>query len=202
LNFGRPRSKLFFLALAPNLKLPGPLRAETTLAKLHAFMRSLGTAASGPGRVYLTGGASALLYEWRPTTIDIDIKGVPEPPGFFEAIVQIKEQLDVNVELAAPDQFIPELPSWQQRSIFIGKFGQVDFFHYDFYSQALAKLERGHTRDKSDVIAMLALGLIRVERLLELFEEIEPKLIRYPAITPSAFRTEVTAFCNTHSNPT
>ena len=177
------------------------MRAETNLAKLHAFMRALGSAASGPGRVYLTGGASALLYQWRPTTIDIDIKATPEPPGFFEAIVQIKEQLDVNVELAAPDQFIPELPSWQQRSVFIGKFGHIEFYHYDFYSQALAKLERGHSRDKTDVKSMLSLGLIRLARLQELFDEIEPKLLRYPAITPSAFRSAVAEFCNANTTP-
>jgi hypothetical protein len=31
------------------------------------------------GRIYLTGGATALLYGWRSTTIDVDLKANPEP---------------------------------------------------------------------------------------------------------------------------
>ena len=32
-----------------------------------------------------------------------------------------KDTLDVNVELAAPDQFIPALPGWRERSEFIAE---------------------------------------------------------------------------------
>ena len=61
----------------------------------------------------------------------------------------------MNIELAAPDQFIPELPEWRDRSQFIESIGKVDFYHYDFYSQALAKLERGHDRDLKDVTYLI-----------------------------------------------
>ncbi|MDQ7828028.1 MAG: hypothetical protein QN122_05460 [Armatimonadota bacterium] len=30
-----------------------------------------------PARVYFTGGATALLYGWRETTLDVDVKLVP-----------------------------------------------------------------------------------------------------------------------------
>lgn len=128
---------------------------------------------------------------WRETTLDMDIKLDPEPRGIFEQIPRIKDELDVNIELAAPDQFIPELPRWRERSQFIDKFGQVEFYHYDFYSQALAKLERNHARDTSDVGGMLRLDLIEKSRLWDLFLEVESKLIRYPSIDPSAFRGRV-----------
>jgi len=39
-------------------------------------------------------------------------------------------------------------------------------------------------------------GLIETGRLLELFAQIEPQLIRYPAIDPASFRAAVTAFCH------
>jgi len=55
----------------------------------------------------------------------------------------------------------------------------------------LAKIERGHTRDVSDVTAMLDLGLIDPRRTLEYFSQIEPQLYRYPAIDPSSFRRAV-----------
>ncbi len=65
-------------------------------------MRLLGRAARSEGTIYLVGGASAVLVGWRETTVDIDMKLDPEPRGVFEAIARAKEQLKVNVELAAP----------------------------------------------------------------------------------------------------
>jgi hypothetical protein len=64
----------------------------------------------------------------------------------------------------------------------------VSFYHYDFYSQALAKIERGHTQDGADVGHMLNTGLVRPGRLRELFEAIVPRLYRYPAIDPPSLR--------------
>lgn len=158
-------------------------------------MAALGNSVKGTGHVYLTGGATALLHGWRDTTIDVDLKADPEPDGFFEAIASLKDSLDVNIELAAPDQFIPELPGWRERSRFIAKHGSIEFHHYDLYSQALAKIERGHERDISDVASMLSRQLINKNRLWELFQAIEPALIRYPAITASLFRQSVEAIC-------
>lgn len=63
--------------------------------------------------------------------------------------------------------------------------------YYDFYAQALAKIERGHRQDVSDVRGMGKLGLICGSRLIELFESIEPSLVRYPAIDPHSFRSSV-----------
>ena len=39
----------------------------------------------------------------------------------------------MNVELASPSDFILPLPGWEERSVFIERFGKVSFFHYDFY---------------------------------------------------------------------
>jgi hypothetical protein len=140
------------------------------------------------------GGATAVLHGWRATTVDIDIKMDPEPAGAFEAISAIKDDLDVNVELAAPDQFIPPLPGWQERSLFVAQHGGVEFFHYDPVSQALAKLERGHARDLDDVRAMLHRGLVPRSDLLMRFGQIRASLPRYPGIDPGAFEAKVRAF--------
>jgi len=154
-------------------------------------MRSLGGHATVEGRIYFTGGVSALLMKWRDSTIDIDIKMVPEQDALLRALPVLKESLEINVELAAPDQFIPALDLWAERSPFIAREERVSFHHYDFYSQALAKIERGHARDVDDVMAMLDLGLIEREKTLEFFDQIEAKLFRYPAIDPASFRAEV-----------
>src|SRR5437870_12400565 len=113
------------------------MRQKVTRAKLQQFMEALAAAARSPGKVYLTGGATALLLGFREQTIDIDIKLDPEPAGVFQAIADLKDTLEVNIELAAPDQFIPELPGWRERSQSIMTAGKVEFRHYDFCSQAL-----------------------------------------------------------------
>lgn len=159
--------------------------------RVRELMRRLGRAATGPGRIYLVGGSSAVLVGWRETTVDIDLKLDPEPEGVFEAIALAKEALSINVELAAPDDFIPPLPGWRERSPFIDRHGSVDYHHYDFYAQALAKLERGHELDLSDVREMGRRGLIRASRLIELYESVEAALVRYPAIDPPSFRRKV-----------
>ena len=104
---------------------------------------------------------------------------------------RIKEKLELNIELASPDQFIPEIPGWQDRSAFIAREGRLSFYHYDFYAQALSKIERAHARDVLDVREMSARRLIAAHRLLEFFASIEPELYRYPAIDPRSFRAAV-----------
>lgn len=167
-------------------------RGPSNSRKVHEFLEFLGAHARG-GRVYLTGGASAVIVGWRNLTVDVDLKLDPEPEGAFACIARAKELFDMNVELAAPDDFIPPLPGWRERSEFIARHGTTDFFHYDFHAQALAKVARGYGPDRSDVEAMHKLDLIRPATLIALFEAIEPDLERYPALDPLRFRGKVEA---------
>ena len=171
------------------------MRLDADKAKLQTFMEAFGKRVGGPGTIYLTGGATALLYGWREKTIDIDIKAEPEPPGFFEAVAELKDTLDTNVELASPDLFIPELPGWRERSLFIQKSGKVEFRHFDFYSQVLAKLERGHERDLHDVLEFKKQRLVEPKKLLELFTQIRPQLKKIPAIDEPSFAKTIEDFC-------
>lgn len=172
------------------------MRAEADKIKIQKFMAAIGERVLGDSSIYLTGGATAVLHDWRAMTIDVDIKPDPELRGLFEAIAAVKNELDINVELASPDQFIPAIPGWRERSLFIAQHGPVRFFHYDPCGQALAKLQRGHDRDLRDVKSMLKTGLIRCGQLWEMFQKIEPDLIRYPAIDPASFRAAVQKFCD------
>jgi len=167
--------------------------------KIFEFFKFLGRRVRDEARVYLTGGSTAVLIGWRETTIDIDIRFEPELDELFRALPELKEQLQMNIELAAPSDFIPPLPHWHERSQFITREGSVSFFHYDLYSQALSKIERGHEKDRQDVEAMLERSLIRSEKLLELFKAIEPDLYKYPAIDPKSFSRSVVDAVNSHS---
>lgn len=157
-------------------------------------MRALGRNAEREVRIYFTGGATAVLYGWRSATVDVDLKVVPETDALFRALPTLKEELSINLELASPADFVPELPAWESRSPFIQKEGNASFHHYDLYSQALAKIERGHRQDLEDAREMLRRGLIEPARLLRYFEEMEPRLYRYPAIDPATFRRAVEEF--------
>jgi hypothetical protein len=158
------------------------------------LMRELGAAASAPARVYFTGGASAVLVGWRSSTIDVDLRFEPERDELLRALPLLKEKLELNIELASPDHFIPELPGWRERSAWVAQEGKIVFLHYDFYAQALAKLERGHAQDLADVGEMAGLGLIDPAAVARYFAEIEPALYRYPAIDPRSFRRRVESF--------
>ena len=168
------------------------MRQLTDAARLREFMRLLGRRTRAAGRVYLVGGACAVLYDWRATTIDIDIDLDPGLDALLREIPAIKEDLQVNVELASPAHFIPELPGWRDRSPFVVREGTLDFHHYDFHAQALAKIERAHARDVDDVREMARRGLIEPARLVAFFDLIEPQLYRYPAVDVNSFRRAVT----------
>ncbi len=167
------------------------MRELATAARIRDFMRRLGEAARADARIYLTGGATAVLLGWRETTIDVDIKPVPDRDDIFRALPELKESLGLNVELASPDLFIPAVPGWEGRSPFVAREGRIDWHHFDFYSQALAKIERGHDRDRLDVREMLQRGLVEPARLRESYDAIRPLLYRYPAIDPGAFEEKV-----------
>jgi hypothetical protein len=166
------------------------------------FMERLGRESLSPARVYFTGGASALLHEWRAATVDIDLRIEPDTGDVLRAIPALKEELELNVELASPGDFIPELPGWRERSPFIAREGPLSFHHYDFNAQALSKIERSHARDLVDVTAMIDRGLVLRADLLRFFQMIEPELFRYPAIHGPTFRRAVEAIVAAHDSRT
>ena len=92
--------------------------------RLRQFIRAVGEEATHPAGVYLTGGATAVLEHWRESTVGIDMKIVPHSDQVLRAIPALKKRLLINVELAAPSDFIPELPGWPERSAFIVQEGK------------------------------------------------------------------------------
>ncbi len=178
------------------------MREPVTDQKLYLFLEVFGKKLRESGRVYLTGGSTALLKKWRNTTLDIDLSAKPEPKNFFESIAEIKNELQINIELASPNDFVPELEGWENRSEFIGRYGNTDFYHFDYYSQAFSKLSRGHVRDLKDVEEMHAAGFIQPTRFLELFVQAQSKIIKYPALSAEKLKETIHNWCSSHdSNP-
>jgi uncharacterized nucleotidyltransferase DUF6036 len=167
------------------------MRELADSSRIEQFMRDLGRTADADGRVYFTGGATAVLHGWRETTIDVDIKLIPDHDEILREIPRLKEKLNLNVELASPSDFIPLPSGWEERSPLIRREGRLSFHHFDPVAQALSKAERGHDQDIRDVHEMIAAGLVIPAEALIQFQAIEPELYRFPAIDPASFRKAV-----------
>lgn len=155
------------------------LRQSVDRERIREFFGQLGKRFGAPAKVYLVGGTTLVFEQLREQTLDIDVvlEVAPRDHGnLVRAIRDLKDELSVNVEEASPGDFIPLPPGHGGRHRFIERFGRIDVFHFDLYSTALSKIERGRTQDLEDVLALLRAGRIEWDRLNEHFEAILPKM--------------------------
>jgi Nucleotidyltransferase of unknown function (DUF6036) len=167
------------------------VRNEADAERIKRLARELGRVVPPGTRMYLTGGATAVLEGWRESTVDIDVRFEPDSDAALERIRDLKEELALNVELASPLDFLPPLPDWQERSRFRLREGNLEVFDFDPYSQALSKLQRGFDLDLKDVRSMVESGQVEPARLLALYGEIEDELFKFPAVDPTSLRSAV-----------
>ncbi len=153
--------------------------------------RELGRTVPAGTRMYLTGGATAVLEGWRQSTVDVDVLFEPDSDAALRAIRDLKECLALNVETASPLDFLPPLPGWRERSRFRLREGNLEVFDFDPYSQAPSKLERGFELDLADVRDMVESGQVEPARLRELYRAIEDELYRFPAVDPPSLGAAV-----------
>jgi hypothetical protein len=176
------------------------VRRLATAESIRAFLSALGREARRPVRVYLAGGATAVLCGWRESTIDVDLKlAGDDSDRLLRAIPRLKEELDLNVELAAPDDFIPVPAGWEDRGRFEAQEGNLAVYHFELVWQALAKIHRGHRQDLEDVRSMLRLRLVDAGGIRDAFNAIEPDLYRFPNIDPVSFHRAVDVFLGDES---
>lgn len=151
---------------------------DITAQALEDFLTQLGNCYRHPGRLYLVGGSSLILVTAKVSTLDIDLQyDIPDEyqAVFIRCLRELSRQHQLSVEQASPDQFIPLPQGYQNRHQFIGRYGSLDVFHFDFYSVALSKLSRGNEKDFDDVIQMVAQHLITLSQLRKQFQEVLPQ---------------------------
>lgn len=85
------------------------MRDPADAESIQRLARELGRAVAPGTRMYLTGGVTAVLEGWRESTADIDVRFEPDSDAALSRIAEIKERLDINVELASPLDFLPAL---------------------------------------------------------------------------------------------
>jgi hypothetical protein len=69
------------------------MRNRVNIERVEQFMNALAQGAKSAASVYLVGGASAVLFSWRESTVDIDFKMIPEPDELLRRLPAIKENL-------------------------------------------------------------------------------------------------------------
>jgi hypothetical protein len=153
------------------------LRPPVDAGRIAAFLTALGRRYHGRGRILLVGGTSLVLEGFREQTLYIDLT-FELPDGqhgaFIEAVQQLKHEMQINVEEASPAEFIPLPSGSDERARYIGRYGQLDVYHFDPYSGALSKIERGREGDIADVLALLRNDWLKWPDLAHRFDEIQP----------------------------
>lgn len=153
-------------------------RSPVDRQRIADFLRQLGERYRGRGRVYLVGGTTLVYENIRTQTLDVDLAIEADPADetrLLQTIRELKDALAVNVEQVSPADFIPLPGGYRDRSEYVGRFGTLDVFHFDLYSTALSKVERGNEQDFSDVLALLSAGRIDWSKLEDYFDEILPQ---------------------------
>lgn len=171
------------------------MRREVSRERLQDLLEEIARSAPGGKHfdVYLVGGGTAVLEGWRNVSLDVDL--FAEDEAVFRDIQAIKERLDVNVEFARPEHFVPPLPGSRDRHVHIRTSGTVSFYHYDPYAQAFSKIVRGFERDLDDAEQFIRTGMVEPQRLRELVHAIDEQIYsKYPSLTRSAVTGAVDSF--------
>ncbi len=171
------------------------MRRELTSEALQGLMREIARRAPGGRsyRVFLVGGGTAVLAGWRSSTIDADLHADDE--AVFRDIQDIKERLQVNVELARLGDFVPALAGTEARHVLLATIGRVSFYHYDPYAQLLSKVVRGFRKDMQDAESFIASGMVDPERFRSLVHDIpEAAYAQYPALSQRGVLEAVDGF--------
>lgn len=173
------------------------MRPGVDKAAIESFLRQLGRTFRKRGRLYLVGGAALVHLGLRSgLTQDIDVQvGGANEGELIVAIQQLIQQMQINVEFASPGDFMPLPSQWEAHARYVGRYGQIDVFYFDFYSIALSKIERGNDRDIADVKLLVQQGVITLSELDAAYQEVLAQLGkgRYPRVTPQQFAERYTA---------
>ena len=160
------------------------MRHTVTKADIEKFLDALGKSFRKPGRLYLAGGAALVHIGLRSgSTMDIDVAiEASDEDEMVTAIRKLVEKMQINVEFASPGDFIPLPIQWMAQARYVGRYGSIDVFYFDFYSLALSKISRGNDRDLIDVQLLIQQKLITLEELDAAYNEVLPRMGKRPYI--------------------
>ena len=171
------------------------MREQVTRERMVLLMKELARRAPRRGayRVYFVGGGTAVYLGWRRSSIDVDLYSDREV--VFRDIQEIKERLNINIEFARPEDFVPPLPRTAGRHVFIDTVGAITFCHYDPYAQLFSKVARGFQRDLEDAREFIRSGLVDPRKLRSLLATIpNSAFAKYPSLSRDGIENAIATF--------
>ena len=171
------------------------MREEVTRERLVLLMKELARRAPRRGayRVYFVGGGTAVYLGWRRSSIDVDLYSDREV--VFRNIQAIKERLNINIEFARPEDFVPPLPGTADRHVFVDQVGAIAFYHYDPYAQFFSKVARGFQRDLDDAREFIRSGMVDPRKLRSLLAKISNSAFaKYPSLSREGIENAIETF--------
>ncbi len=148
---------------------------QVTKDVLQDFLKKLGERIVSPMSFYLIGGSALILLGATRETIDVDYLVEDLDKNTQNAIQELSDELQLDVEFVPLDEFVPLPAQAKLRHQFIGRYGKVSAFVFDPYSIALSKLDHGFEADLEDIIFLIRRGLVSLSQLEQIVKDAIPQ---------------------------
>lgn len=151
-------------------------------ASIEQFLQVLAMAFQQPCNLYLTGEAVLVHLGLRAstsTTLSLVIEASDEEK-MTNAIRRSAERVHLSTSFSSPEDVIPISWSWQDRAPYVGPYGYIDVFYFDYISLALSKIAQGSEQDLNDVWLLVRQRLLSLNDLDNAYLEIQPRMGRKP----------------------
>lgn len=149
-------------------------------AEIQAILQNIGTRVPPNSQLTLVGGSALALLGSPRLTIDIDFLGDDlHPSPLHQTILQIARELKIYVEPVPLDRFVPLPKGNEERTIHIGRFGNLEIYVADPYSIALSKLDRGADTDLDDIVFLVHNNLVRMDEFEQIIKDALPQAKKF-----------------------
>lgn len=160
-------------------------------ANIEQFLQTLGKHFQQPSNLYLAGEAALVhlgLRNGTTSTLNVVIETTDEPM-MVTYIQRCAEQVHLSVDFTSPEDVVPIPWTWQDRSRYVGPYGYIDVFYFDFVSLALSNMLQGGEQNLNDVWLLVRQRLVTLNDLDEAYLEVQPRMGRkpYDQIQPRQF---------------
>ena len=149
---------------------------------IEQFLHILARQFPEPSNLYLTGNAVFVHLGLRASTNNILqlVVETTDEERMVALIQRCASSLHLNVEFSSPEDLIPIPWTWQEKARYIGPYGYIDAFYFDFVSLALSKIARSAESDLNDVWLLVRQKLLTLHDLDDAYLEIQPRMGRKP----------------------
>jgi hypothetical protein len=160
---------------------------------IEQFLQLLGAQFQQPSNLYLTGNAVPVHLGLRAGTTNILqlVVETDDEARMSAVISRCAEAVHLNVEFASPEDLLPIPWTWQDTSQYIGPYGYIDAFYFDFVSLALGKIAQGGEADLQDAWLLVQHKVVSLHELDNAYLDIQPRMGKkpYDHIQPQQFAT-------------